>query len=95
MVLKHKSKLRVYGELKREMHGFEEYIDYSVCKGSTFQIISKFHSWTYGLFEELCRHDNGHGSQECPNCRACKESIEHFLFECVLYDSQRLDFWIT
>ena len=32
------------------------------------------------------------GSQECPNCGAYKESIEHVLFEYVSYDSQRLDF---
>ena len=30
-----------------------------------------------------------HGSQECPNCGAIKESIEHFFFECASYDSQR------
>ena len=27
-----------------------------------------------------------------PNCRACRESVEHVLFECALYDSQRLIF---
>ena len=30
----------------------------------------------------------GDGSQECPNCGACKESVEHVLFECASYDSQ-------
>ena len=29
------------------------------------------------------------GSQECPNCGACKESVEHVVFECASYDSQR------
>ena len=42
---------------------------------------------THGLFAELGRHDKGSGSQECPNCGACQESIEHVLFECVSYDS--------
>ena len=35
----------------------------------------------------------GDGSQEYPNCRACKESVEHVLFECASYDSQRQNFW--
>ena len=30
--------------------------------------------------------------KECPNCEACKELLEHVLFECASYDSQRLDF---
>ena len=33
------------------------------------------------------------GSQECPNCGACKESVEHVLSECASYDSQRQLFW--
>ena len=32
------------------------------------------------------------GSQECPNCGACMESVEHVLFECASYDSQRQNF---
>ena len=52
----------------------------------------KFRSGTHGLFEELSRHDKGGGSQECPNFGACKESVEHVLFKCASYDSQRLDF---
>ena len=47
---------------------------------------------THGLFEELGKHDKGGGPQECANCGACKESVEHVLFECASYDSQRLDF---
>ena len=34
----------------------------------------------------------GGGSQECPNCGACNESVGHVLFECALCDSRRLDF---
>ena len=43
------------------------------------------------MFEELDRYDNGGGSQECPNCGACKESVEHVLFECASYDFPRLE----
>ena len=45
------------------------------------------------MFEELGRQDKGVESQECPNCRACKESVEHVIFECASYDSQKLDFF--
>ena len=39
------------------------------------------------------RHTKRDGSQECPNCGASKESVEHVLFECASYDSQRQIFW--
>ena len=39
------------------------------------------------------RHSNKGGLQECPNCGACKESVEHVLFECSSYDSQRQTFF--
>ena len=39
------------------------------------------------------RHSNRGGLQECPNCGACKESVEHVLFECSSYDSQRQTFF--
>ena len=35
-------------------------------------------------------HARGGGSQECPNCGACKEWVEHVLN--VHHDSQRLIF---
>ena len=38
---------------------------------------------------ELGRHVKGGGSQECPNCGACKKFVEHVLFECASYNSQR------
>ena len=38
------------------------------------------------------RHVKGGASQECPNCGACKESVEHVLFEFASYDTQRLDY---
>ena len=46
----------------------------------------------HGLLEELGGHSKGGESQECPNCGACKELIEHVLFECSSYDSQGLIF---
>ena len=30
--------------------------------------------------------------RQCPNCGACKESVEHVLFESASYDSQRQNF---
>ena len=38
------------------------------------------------------RHAKRGGSQECPKCGACKESVEHVLLECASYDSQRQHF---
>ena len=48
----------------------------------------KFRLGTQGLFEEHGRQVKGGRSQESPNCRTCKESIGHVLFECASYDSQ-------
>ena len=59
-----------------------------ICKGSALQIFL-FHWGTHGLFEELGRHANKDGLQECPNRGACKESAGHVLFESSSYDSQR------
>ena len=89
MALRRKSKLHVYKELKRGV-GFEENLRY--VKGLPSRLFFKFRSGTQGLFEELGRHAKGGGSQECPNCGACKESVEHVLFECGSYDSQRQNF---
>ena len=75
--------------MKREI-GFEEYLEY--IKGAASRLFFKFRSGTHGLFEELGRHVGRGGSQECPNCGACKESVEHVLFECPSYDSQRQSF---
>ena len=75
--------------MKREI-GFEEYLEY--VKEEPSGLFLKFHSGTHGLFEDLGRHDKEGGSDKCPNCGACEESIEHVLLECTSYDSQRLDF---
>ena len=48
---------------------------------------SIFYSGTHRLHEELGRHDNRGGSQECPNCEACKELVEHVMFECAACNS--------
>ena len=85
----YKSKLRVYRKLKWEI-GFEECLEY--VKGVLSRWFINFSSGTHGLFEELGQHDKKDGSQECPNCGACKESVEHVPFECTSYASQRLDF---
>ena len=66
--------------------GFEEYLQY--VKGANARLFFKFHLGTHRLFEELDRHVSRDGPQECPNCRAIKECIEHVLFECASYDSQ-------
>ena len=55
-------------------------------------MVFKIRSSTHELFEKLVRHDMAGGSQEYPNCGTCEETVEHILFECALYDSQRLDF---
>ena len=65
----------------------EEYLNY--LKGAPARLFFKFRSGTHGLFEELGRHAKKGRSQECPNCGAGKESVEHVLFECASYDSQR------
>ena len=66
---------------------FEEYLEY--VKRPPSRLILSFVSGTHGLFAELGRHAKGGGSQECPNCGACKESVEFVLFKCASYDSQR------
>ena len=90
--LQHKSKLRVYRQLKWEI-GFDEYKEY--VKRALSILFLKFRSNTRGLFMELGRHVKGGRSLECRNCRASKESVERVLFECTSYDSQRLDFKTT
>ena len=54
-----------------------------------------FGSSTHGLFEEFSTHDNSGGSQDCDDCGACKQLVEHVLVECASYDSQRQIFWTT
>ena len=61
MALQHKSKLRVYRELKQEI-GFEEYLEH--VKEAPSRLFLKFRSSTHWLLEELGRHDKvvGHMS---------------------------------
>ena len=54
MALQPKFKLRVYRELKHEI-GFEEFLEYA--KQAPSRLVFKFRSGTYGLCEELGRHD--------------------------------------
>ena len=62
-------------------------------KRPSSRLLLKFRSGTHGLFEELGRRTKGGGSQECPNCRACRESVEHVVFECASYDCQTQNFF--
>ena len=86
MALRDKSKLRVYKESKLRV-GFEEYLKY--VKEPLLDCFLKVPFGYHWLFEEWGRHAKRGGSQECPNCGAWKESVEHVLFQCASYDSQR------
>ena len=68
IALEHKSKLRMYNELKGEIK-FVEYLKY--IKGAPSTLFLKFCSGTHVLFEELGWHAGGDGSQKCCNCEAC------------------------
>ena len=70
MALKHKSKLQVYRKLKLKIV-FEEYLEH--VKKAPSRLFLMFCLGTHGLFEFLGSHSKGSGSQECPNCGACKE----------------------
>ena len=63
----------------------EEYLKH--VNGPPSRLLFKFCSGTHGLFEEFGRHSKRSGSQERPNCEACKESVEHVLIECESYSS--------
>ena len=90
MGLRHKSKLCVYKELKYGV-GFEEYLKY--VKGPPSRLFFNFRSCPDGIFEEVGTHAKRSGSQEFPNCGAYKESVEHVIFVCASYDSQRQFFF--
>ena len=51
-------------------------------KGHSSWLFFEFLSSAHGLHEELGRHAKKGVFQECPDCGACKESVEHVLFEC-------------
>ena len=42
--------------------------------------------------EELGRHRDKENDQSCKICGSECESVEHFIWECALYDKQRTDF---
>ena len=92
MALQHKSKLRFYRELKREI-GFVAYLEH--VKGAPCRSVFKLHSGTHGLFEEMGRQDKVGGSQKCPNCGTCKESITNVLFNYTSYGFQRIIFFVN
>ena len=77
MALQHKiQNCMFYKELKQRV-GFKVYLKY--VKGPSSRLFLKFRSCTHGLFEELGRHAKRDGSQDCPSCGDCKESVEHVL----------------
>ena len=84
-----KSKLRVYRELKedfeckRYLHGVSDI-------GS--KLLFRFRSGTYGLNEELGRHNTRNSSKACFFCECKCESVEHALWECSDYSSIRKEF---
>ena len=90
MALHHKSKLQLYTNFKQNI-GFAKYLEY--VKQAHLLDLKKIPLGTHGLIEELGRYANGGGSQEHPNCVACTESVDHDLYQCASYDSQRLIFW--
>ena len=72
----------MYRELKWEVE-FEEYLKY--LNGALIELFLKFCLGTYGLFQEsLGWHAGGDESKQCCNCEACKESVEHVLFMCIV-----------
>ena len=78
MALQHTSKLpvQVYRELKREI-GFKTYLEY--VRGDLLDCFKSFVWVPMGCLRSWVGYDKGSGSQECPNCGACKGSIEHVL----------------
>ena len=78
MALQHKSKLHTCRELKLEL-GFEEYLEY--VRRAPSRLFLGF-IWVLVGCLRIWGHANRDGLQECPNCRACKESVENVLFEC-------------
>ena len=92
MALQHKSKLHIYRELKWQF-GFEKYLEY--VKGTLLDCFNILFGYPWAV-EELHRHANNRGGpQECPNCGACKELVEHVLVEYASYNSQRQSLWTT
>ena len=71
--------------------GFNECLEY--VKRAPSRLFLRFHLGMHRMFEELGRHAKGSGSQECPNCGACKELVEYVLSKRASYDSQKIIFW--
>ena len=55
---------------------FDKYLQY-VKK----PLLYCFFTFAHALLRiELGRHDKRGGSQDCPNCGACRESVDHVIF---------------
>ena len=60
----------------------------ATCQSSKLALFLCLHK-QIAIFDQLGRHAGRGGCQECPNCVACKEYVEHVLCECASHDSQR------
>ena len=81
-----KNKLRVYRELK-EVFECKKYLYGVPDMGS--KLLFRFRSGTHGLNEELGRHITRNVSKACVICNCDCESVEHVLWECPAYSSNR------
>ena len=78
--------LHIYEELKQEV-GFKGYLKY--VKGPLSNLFVKICSGTHRFLMSRVGMLRGvHVSQNCPNCGACKESVEPVLFDSASCDSQ-------
>ena len=66
-----------------------------ICKGSAFQTFENLVQVPMGSMRNWVGILSRGELQECLTCGACKELVEHVLFECSSYDSQRRIFWTT
>ena len=81
-----KNKLRVYRELK-EVFECKKYLYGVPDMGS--KLLFRFRSGTHGLNEELGRHITRNISKACVFCNCDCRSVEHVLWECPAYSSNR------
>ena len=84
-----KSKLALYKEFGEDIE-FKSYL-HGIGDAAT-RLLFKLRSGTNGLMHELGRHRGRDNDQSCKICGSECESVEHFIWECTLYDKQRRDF---
>ena len=84
-----KRKLALYKEFGENIE-FKSYL-HGIGDAGT-RLLFKLRSGTNGLMEELGRHRDMENDQSCKICGSECESVEHFIWECALYEKQRKDF---